>query len=132
MISVRAYFLGLLLVVLGGCSASEMVQNLSGAPVADLSQPNYRRIVTDNLKKIFPKEPVLGEVEISGLRMVEHLKGPAWLTCLKIGVRENPVHYAIFIQNNTIIDMRASVMVDQCQKETYEPLALQLPRRNLT
>ncbi len=109
---------------LSGCSANEFAHNWSGGPIPDLSQPNYRRIVTDNIRSIFPKQTPPGELEISGLRMVEHLKGPAWLTCLKIDARRNPQHYAIFIQNDQVIDARASVVMDQCQKEPYGPFEL--------
>ena len=90
----------------------------------DLSQPNYRRIIADNIRTIFPKENPPGDFEISGLRMVDHLKGPAWLTCLKIDARGNPQLYAIFIQNDRVIDSRASVVMDQCQKESYGPFDL--------
>jgi hypothetical protein len=122
-LAVRACVL-VLAVTLAGCSASELVQNLSGAPAADLSQPNYRRIVADNIATIFPNQKNLGEVEISGVRPVDHLKGPSWLTCLTLDARGNPQHYAIFIQGNKIIDSRAGVVMDQCHKETYTPLEL--------
>ena len=111
---------------LGGCSASELVQNWSAAPIGDLSQPNYRRIVIDNIKTLFPKaEP--GELEISGVRMVDHLKGAAWLACLKLDAHGNPQIYAIFIQADKIIDQRAGVVIDQCYKETYTPLDMPAP-----
>ena len=109
---------------LSGCSANEFAQNWPGGPVPDLSQPNYRRIVGDSIRTIFPKENPPGELEISGLRLVEHLKGPAWLTCLKIDARGHPQLYAIFIQDGRVIDSRASVVVDQCQKEAYGPFEL--------
>ena len=115
----RLHVLGLAL-ALSGCSASEIAQNWPTGPVPDLSQPNYRRIVTENLRQIFPKAPP-GEMEISGLRMVDHLKGPAWITCLKIDAHGKPQHYAIFIQGDRIINSRASIVVDQCQKESYGP-----------
>jgi hypothetical protein len=122
---VRAYILALAM-TLGGCSASELVQNWSAAPIGDLSQPNYRRIVIDNIKTLFPKaEP--GELEISGVRMVDHLKGAAWLTCLKLDAHGKPQVYAIFIQDNKIIDQRAGVVIDQCHKETYTPLETSPP-----
>jgi hypothetical protein len=119
---VRLHVLGLAL-TLSGCSASEFAQNWPTGPVPDLSQPNYRRIVTENLKAIFPKVPP-GDMEISGLRMVDHLKGPAWITCLKIDAHGNPQHYAIFIQGDRIIDSRASIVIDQCQKESFGPFEL--------
>jgi hypothetical protein len=58
------------------------------------------------------------------LRMVDHLKGPAWMTCLKIDAHGNPQLYAIFIQDNKVIDSRASIVMDQCQKESYGPFEL--------
>jgi hypothetical protein len=115
-----------LAMTLGGCSASELVQNWSAAPIGDLSQPNYRRIVSDNIKTLFPKAE-LGELEISGVRMVDHLKGAAWLTCLKLDAHGKPQVYAIFIQDNKIIDQRAGVVIDQCHKETYTPLETSPP-----
>ena len=51
--------------------------------------------------------------------MVDHLKGAAWLTCLKLDARGAPNYYAIFIQDDKLIDARAGVMMDQCHKETY-------------
>jgi hypothetical protein len=111
-----------LTVILAGCSASEIVQNLPPPTMPpDLSQPNYRRVVADNMKKIFSDQALLGDVEISGVRMVDHLKGPAWLTCLKLDARGSPNHYAIFMQGEKIIDSRAGIVLDQCHKETYTP-----------
>jgi hypothetical protein len=120
---VRAHILALAM-TLGGCSASELVQNWTAPLVPDLSQPNYRRIVADNIKSIFPNQPLLGELEISGVRMVDHLKGAAWLTCLKLDAHGNPQIYAIFIQADKIIDQRAGIVIDQCYKETYTPLEI--------
>jgi hypothetical protein len=120
---VRAHILALAM-TLGGCSASELVQNWPAPLVPDLSQPNYRRIVADNIKSIFPNQPLLGELEISGVRMVDHLKGAAWLTCLKLDAHGTPQIYAIFIQADKIIDQRAGIVIDQCYKETYTPLEI--------
>jgi hypothetical protein len=120
---VRAHILALAM-TLGGCSASELVQNWTAPLVPDLSQPNYRRIVADNIKSIFPNQALLGELEISGVRMVDHLKGAAWLTCLKLDAHGTPQIYAIFIQADKIIDQRAGIVIDQCYKETYTPLEI--------
>jgi hypothetical protein len=107
---------------LAGCSVSEFVQDLSPPPAADLSQPNHRRLVADNIKTVFPNQDNLGELEISGVRQVDHLRGPAWLTCVKLGAHGTPQHYAIFIQGNKIVDTRAGIVIDQCHKQTYTPL----------
>ncbi|HET9566276.1 MAG TPA: hypothetical protein VFP27_17670, partial [Mycobacterium sp.] len=63
-----------------------------------------------------------GDVEISGVRPVDHLKGPAWVTCLKVVVRDTPQHYAVFIQGDKVIDWHGGIVIDQCHKETYTPL----------
>ena len=117
----RAYVLAVALAV-GGCSGSEIVQNLAPAVAPELAPPNYRRIVADNIKVIFPAQTSLGDVEISGVRPVDHLKGPAWVTCLKVVVRDTPQHYAVFIQGDKVIDWRGGIVIDQCHKETYTPL----------
>jgi len=83
---------------------------------------NWRCIVADNIKVIFPAQTSLGDVEISGVRPVDHLKGPAWVTCLKVVVRDTPQHYAVFIQGDKVIDWRGGIVIDQCHKETYTPL----------
>jgi hypothetical protein len=108
-------------VTLGGCSGSELVQNLA-TPLSDLPQPDYRRIVTANIKTIFPAQAEIGDLEISGVRLVDHLKGAAWLTCVKVDAHGRPQQYAVFIQGDKIIDSRAGIVLDQCYKQTYTPL----------
>ena len=107
---------------LGGCSASEIVQNAATPQAADLSPPDHRRVVADDIRTVFPDQANLGELEISDVRPVEHLKGPAWVTCLKVDARGNPQSYAIFIQGNKIIDARLGIVIDQCHKQAYTPL----------
>jgi hypothetical protein len=118
-------------VVLGGCSGAELAQYSTppGAaeisqPNSEISQPNYRRIVADNIKEIFPKEMPPGEMEISPLRMVDHLKGAAWLTCLKVDSSGSLPLYAIFIQADKIIDVRVGVIKDECRKQPYAPFEI--------
>jgi hypothetical protein len=114
-------------VALGGCSASELVQNWTPPPAAtlpvlpDLSEPDYRRLVAGNIKTMFPNPAALGTLEISGIRRVDHLRGPAWLTCLKLDAKGTPQHYAIFIIGNKIVDSRAGIVIDRCYNETYTP-----------
>jgi hypothetical protein len=123
---VRAYLVALA-VTLGGCSASEVVQNLPPANAIDLAQPNYRRVVADNVRAIIPNVASVGDLEISGVRLVDHLKGPAWLTCLKVDAHGKPQNYALFIQGDKIIDSRIGIVIDQCYKQTFEPFNLLPP-----
>jgi hypothetical protein len=111
-----------LAVMLGGCSGSEIVQNWASATTSDPPQPDYRRIVANSVKKIFAAQAGTDDLEISGVRLVDHLKGPAWLTCLKLDAHGRPREYALFIQDDKIIDWRGGVVMDQCYKETYTPI----------
>ncbi len=56
--------------------------------------------------------------------MVDHFKGPAWLTCLKLDAHGTPQYYAIFIQADKVIDSRAGVIADQCYKQNYFPFEI--------
>jgi hypothetical protein len=107
---------------LAGCAATtEVLQNATTQQSADLFEPDYRRIVSQNIKATFPNLPA-GDWEISGVRPVQHLKGPAWLTCVRVDPGGDPHQYAIFIQNNAILEGRVAVAIDQCHKEAYSPL----------
>ena len=111
-----------LAVGLAGCAAGSAIQYLPEPPLqADLSEPNYRQIVAANIGSIFPGTGELGALEISGARPVSHLRGPAWLACLRIHADSTPQEYAVFIVGDKIIDTRAGVAVDHCKQQTYEP-----------
>ena len=69
----------------------------------------------------------VGDLEISGVRLVDHLKGLAWLTCLKVDAHGKPQNYALFIQGDKIIDLRIGIVIDQCYKQTFEPFDLPPP-----
>jgi hypothetical protein len=130
-LAVRAYLVALAL-NLGGCSASDVIQNWttpssSATITADSSPPNYRRVVGDNIRTVIPNVTSFGDLEISGVRLVDHLKGPAWLTCLKLDAHGKSQNYALFIQGDKIVDSRVGVVMDQCYKETFEPFDLPAP-----
>jgi hypothetical protein len=112
-------------IALAGCAAGNIVQYLPDPPLpADLSEPNYRQIVADNIGSAFPNQTSLGTLEISGVRPVNHLRGLAWLTCLRIHADSAPQEYAVFILGDKIVDLRIGVVIDRCRQQTYEAFDL--------
>ena len=108
-------------VALAGCASGSVTQYLADPPLqGDLAEPNYRQIVADNIGSIFPNA-VPGTMEISGVRPVNHLRGPAWVTCLKLQAVDSTQEYAVFILGDKVIDARAGVAIDRCKQQAYEP-----------
>jgi hypothetical protein len=117
---VRAPFL-LLVLFLGACSISGLLPDWNSTDVAG-PEPAYRFVIANGLSAIVGDPAKAGMLEISGSRRVDSLKGASWVICLKI---QNfpllPHYYAIFMQRERIVDSRLSVLVDQCELQTYSP-----------
>ena len=105
---------------LAGCTVGQIVLDSSPPSTADSSEPNYRQIVADNLEQVIPNAAGHGVMEISSVRLVNHLKGPAWMTCLKIdSTTSHPQNLAIFIQGDKIIDSGYAKMDDDCHRQAF-------------
>ena len=118
----------ILTIFLGSCAAGHIIENMPDAnSTDDLTEPNYRQIVAENIATVFPNPAPLGTLEISGVRRTDHLKGPAWIICLKIHAENAPQEYAIFIQDGKIIDQRQGVLLDRCKQQTYQAYDTTIP-----
>jgi hypothetical protein len=105
--------------MLAGCS----VLDLSSQPAADdVSEiaPQYRQIIAARLRNIIGDPARAGVLQISGVRRVNHLRGPSWLVCLKTSAFLQPRHYAIFLQGEQIVESRLAVVLDGCDGQPYE------------
>ena len=106
---------------LAGCSVSEFVQDLTPPPAANLSQPNHRRLVADNIKtgsqiktiSVSWKSPGCGRSIIS--------RGRPGSPASSL-MRTEPPALCYLHPGNKIVDTRAGIVIDQCHKQTYTPL----------
>ena len=130
---------------LGACSISGLLPDWTSPEVAG-PEPAYRFVVANNRALIMgtPSSPgtpssvgtsssagtpssagplsSAGPFEISGLRRVDSLKGASWLVCLRTeSVPQLPRYYAVFLQKERVVDSRLSVLIDQCEQQTYSP-----------
>ena len=106
---------------LGACSISGFLPDWQSEDVAG-PEPAYRFIIANGLGGIVGPPNLAGTLEISGPRRVSSLKGAAWVVCLKAQhFPLPPRHYAVFIQRSHIVNSRLSVVIDQCELQSYAP-----------
>ena len=111
----------LLALALGGCSVSEFVPKLTPDDIAG-PLPPYRFLIAGRIKSIMG-DPGGQVLQISDARRVDSLKGPSWQICLQ--VRPFPLalprFYSVYIQQQKIVNSRLSVLIDQCELQSYAP-----------
>jgi hypothetical protein len=121
-------------IVLIGCSDDKAALNRLAQPKVEL---DYRRIIsqqflldhgTDRFDqdagKVFVNRSNLGALEISGLRWVQHNTATArvGLVCLRAHPAGLPsIDLSIFIDGGKIVDARTSIIIDDCDRQSYQP-----------
>jgi len=111
----------LLVLTLGACAMSEFLPDWLSDDVAG-PKPAYRFLIANKIKSIIGDPTQSGTLEISRPQRVNSLKGASWLSCIK--VQKFPLlprYYAVFIQSGRIVDSRLSVLIDQCELQSFEP-----------
>ena len=108
----------LLASVLAACSISEFLPSLSPENVAG-PEPAYRFIIANRIKDIVGDPAGAGTLQISTARRVDSFKGASWLVCIKTERFPLPRYYAVFIQRDRIVDSRLSVVIDQCELQSF-------------
>jgi hypothetical protein len=119
----RVATLLLLTLTLGACSMSELLPNWMSDDVAGPEPPSFRFLIAIKISEIVGDPSSVGTLEISAPTRVNGLKGASWMVCLKAqnGFLLSPRYYAVFFQRAQIADSRLSVLIDQCELQTYTP-----------
>jgi len=108
--------LALTLALLLGCA--QLAQPSETAPSV---QPPYALLASQYLASVMADRSAYEDFEISGLRWVHSLKGWSWLACVHFADRGHVRTYAVFIQNDAVVDGRYAVETDACGAQTYTP-----------
>jgi len=112
----------MLCLMLGACSMSGFLPDWMSDDVAGPEPPSYRFLVAIKLKEIVGNTSTIGPLEISAPTRVNSLRGASWMVCIK--AQNGPLlprFYAVFFQRAQIADSRLSVLIDQCELQTYTP-----------
>jgi hypothetical protein len=108
--------LALMLVLLPGCA--QLARPTEAPPSAE---PPYASLASQYLASVMTDRASYEDFEISGLRWVHSLKGWSWLACVRFTDHGHVRTYALFIQNDTVVDGRYAVETDACSSQTYTP-----------
>ena len=108
------------LVILPGCS--ELAQPSEAA--APPAPPAYVSLAANYLLSTLKDRTPYADFEISAPRWVNSMKGWAWLACVHFQDRGHLRSYALFIQDNAVVDARFAVETDRCETQTYTPFDL--------
>ena len=105
--------------LLGGCALSGLLPDWMSTDVAG-PEPAYRFVIANRLRDIIGSPAPPEKLEISEAKRIDSLKGASWRVCLK--AQQFPLlprYYALFFQRGYMIDSRLSVLIDQCEIQSY-------------
>jgi hypothetical protein len=109
------------LVILPGCSELAQSGQAASPPPAP---PAYVSLSAQYLMATLKDRFAYAGFEISAPRWVDTIKGWAWLACVHFQDHGHLRSYALFIQDNAVVDARYAVETDACGTQTYTPFDL--------
>ena len=112
--------LGATLAVLPACS--ELARPSEAA--APAVPPPYVSLAANYLLAALKDRAAYEDFRISPLRWVDSLKGWAWLACVHFADHGRLRSYALFFQDNAVVDARYAVETDRCDTQSYTPFDL--------
>jgi hypothetical protein len=110
--------LALILLALSGCT---QLAQPSEAATPPAEQPAYAAVAAKYFASTMADRASFENFEISGLRWVHGLKGWSWLACVHFLDRGHLRTYALFLQNDAVVDARYAVQSDTCGSQPYTP-----------
>jgi hypothetical protein len=118
---VRRALLALLAPILLASPGCTQIAQPSEAAAPPAEQPAYASVAAKYFSSTMADRTSFENFEISGLRWVHGLKGWSWLACVHFVDHGHLRTYALFIENEAVIDGRYAVQSDSCGLQTYTP-----------
>jgi hypothetical protein len=107
------------MLILGGCALSGLLPDWTSSDVAG-AEPAYRFLIANKLKEVLGDATPTDTLQISKADRIESLKGASWRVCVKAQkFLLPPRYYAVFFQRDQMVDSRLSVLIDQCELQSY-------------
>jgi hypothetical protein len=109
------------ILAVAGCSSA----NLSFDPLPSKEpepEPDYQKLVASSANTNLKDRVSFGPLEISPIRRTRLTEPGDWMVCAKTTVRGHDAYFGAFIQEHQVIAWRQAVLIDECEKESYQPL----------
>lgn len=113
----------------GGCAGINFTgggAGLEGAaaapPVAASPAPDGKRLA-ELANAAFSTAKLTGPTEISDVHPTHDSQWGDWVFCIRSGGLDPSPKYAVLIGHDAVLEVRSSVLIDGCDRETYHPLA---------
>ncbi len=110
--------LALMLLASPGCT---QIAQPSEAATPPAEQPAHAALAAKYFSSTMADRASFENFEISGLRWVHGFKGWSWLACVHFVDHGHLRTYALFMQNDAVIDGRYAVLSDSCGSQSYTP-----------
>ena len=114
--TVPRMLVALMLLASSGCTQLAQPSEAATQPV---EQPAYAAAAAKYFASTMADRAAFENFEISGLRWVHGLKGWSWLACVHFLDHGHLRTYALFIQNDAVVDGRYAVQSDSCGAQSY-------------
>lgn len=105
-------------------SCSELAAPSGVMPTPPAAEPPYVSLTAKYLQSALKDQASYDSFEISGLRWVHATEGWSWLACVHFHDHGRLRAYALFIQNDAVVNARYAVETDGCETQTYTPFDL--------
>lgn len=103
------------LLALPGCS--ELAATSDVMPPG--AEPPFVSLAANYLQSTLKDRAAYDDFQISGVRWIHAIRGWSFLTCVHFHDHGHLRSYALFIQDNKVVDARYAVETDGCEAQTY-------------
>jgi hypothetical protein len=119
---VVSILIALLCLAVSGCADLAATDSV-GHPQVGTPPPDEKKLA-EIVGSAFKTAKLSGAPEVSPVRATHDNQIGDWMVCIKSSAPHETLKYAVFIKDNSILDVRSLVSIDGCNSETYRPIEI--------
>jgi len=114
--------IALLCLAASGCADLAATDSV-GRPQVATPPPDEKKLA-ELVGSAFKMAKFSGAPEVSPLRATHDTQIGDWTFCIRSSAPSETLQYAVFIKDNSLLDIRSRVAIDGCNDETYRPIEI--------